>query len=213
MIRLDHILWAAPDLDEGERIFERLTGVAPARGGVHPGFGTRNSLAALDYGAYFEIIAPDPAQDLTGNRGGRIAALARPGLLTFAVASNALDALKVTGLNEGLTVRGPEKMHRATPSGGRLDWSILYLEHADFGEAIPFVIDWDGTPHPSLSTPQGCRLKSFAALHPDAERLSALYARLGVPVAVKRSIDPGFVAELATPRGDVVCLARLDRAP
>ena len=204
MIRLDHILWAAPDLDEGERIFERLTGVAPARGGVHPGFGTRNSLAALDNGAYFEIIAPDRAQDLTGNRGGRIAALARPGLLTFAVASNALDALKAAVLDEGLTVRGPEKMHRATPSGGRLDWSILYLEDGVFGEAIPFVIDWDGTPHPSLLAPQGCRLKSFAALHPDAEGLSALYARLGVPVAVKRAIDPGFVAELATPLGDVV---------
>ena len=204
MIRLDHILWAAPDLDEGERIFERLTGVAPARGGVHPGFGTRNSLAALDSGAYFEIIAPDPAQDLTGNRGGRIAALAHPGLLTFAVASNALDALKAAALDESLTVRGPEAMHRATPGGGRLDWSILYLEHTVFGEAIPFVIDWDGTPHPSLSAPQGCRLKSFAALHPDAERLSALYARLGVPVTVKRAIDPGFVAELATPLGDVL---------
>ena len=204
MIRLDHILWAAPDLDEGERLFERLTGVAPARGGVHPGFGTRNSLAALDGGAYFEIIAPDPAQDLTGNRGGRIAALARPGLLTFAVASNALDALKAAALDEGLTVRGPEAMHRATPSGGRLDWSILYLEHAIFGEAIPFVIDWDGTPHPSLSTPPGCRLKSFATVHPDAAHLCALYTRLGVPVTVKRAIEPGFVAVLATPLGDVV---------
>jgi len=199
VIRLDHILWAAPDLDEGERLFERLTGVAPARGGVHPGFGTRNSLAALDGGAYFEIIAPDPAQDLTGNRGGRIAALARPGLLTFAVASNAPDVLKAAALDEGLTVRGPEAMHRATPSGGRLDWSILYLEHAVFGEAIPFVIDWDGTAHPSLSLPPGCRLKSFAAVHPDAVRLCALYTRLGVPVTVKRAIEPGF-----TPLGDVV---------
>jgi Glyoxalase-like domain len=204
VIRLDHILWAAPNLDEGERLFERLTGVAPVRGGIHPGFGTRNSLAGLDGGAYFEIIAPDPAQDLAGNRGGRIAALARPGLLTFAVASNALDALKAAALEEGLTVRGPETMHRVTPSGGRLDWSILYLEHAVFGEAVPFVIDWDGTPHPSLSTPQGCRLKSFASVHPDAEGLSSLYARLGVPVTVKRAIDAGFFAELATPRGDVV---------
>lgn len=204
MTRLDHILWAAPDLDEGERLFKRLTGVAPARGGVHPGFGTRNSLASLDGGAYIEIIAPDPAQDLTGNRARRIAAFPRPGLLTFAVASNALDALKAAALDEGLTVRGPEAMHRATPNGGRLDWSILYLEHAVFGEAIPFVIDWDGTPHPSLSTPPGCRLKSFATVHPDAERLSALYTRLGVPVTVKRAIEPGFVAELATPLGDVV---------
>jgi hypothetical protein len=202
--RLDHILWAAPDLDEGERLFERLTGVAPARGGVHPGFGTRNSLAALDRGAYFEIIAPDPTQDGTGNRGGRIAALKRPGLSTFAIASDTLDALKATALAEGLSVKGPAPMHRATSSGAELNWKILYLEHALFGESIPFVIDWGATPHPSLSTPLGCRLKSFAALHPDAERLASLYARLGVPVAVKRAIEPGFVAELETPLGAAV---------
>ena len=204
MIRLDHILWAAPDLEEGERLFERLTGVTAARGGVHPGFGTRNSLAALDGDAYFEIIAPDPAQNLVGNRGGQISALARPGLITFSVASEALDALKTAALGARLTARGPVAMHRTTPAGDRLDWSILTLEDAVFGEAIPFVIDWGRTPHPSRATPSGCRLKSFVALHPEAERLAALYARLGVPVAVKRAIEPGFLAELATPRGDVV---------
>ena len=204
MIRIDHILWAAPDLDEGERLFERLTGVTPAHGGVHPGFGTRNSLAALDRGAYFEILAPDPTQDGTGNRGGRIAALKRPGLLTFAIASDALDVLKATALAEGLTVKGPTLRRRATPSGAELNWRILYLEHALFGESIPFVIDWGATAHPSVSTPPGCGLKSFAALHPDAQRLAALYGRLGLPVAVKRAIEPGFVAELETPFGDAV---------
>ena len=66
------------------------------------------------------------------------------------------------------------------------------------------MIDWGATPHPSVSTPPGCRLKSFAALHPDTQRLAALYARLGVPVVVKRAIEPGFVAALETPLGDAV---------
>jgi len=47
MIRLDHILWAAPDLDEGERLFERLTGVAPARGGVRATASPRSMAAHI----------------------------------------------------------------------------------------------------------------------------------------------------------------------
>jgi hypothetical protein len=204
VIRLDHILWAAPDLEDGAKTIERMTGVTPARGGVHPGLGTRNSLIALDSDAYFEIIAPDPAQDLAGNRGGRIAAQRRPGLMTFAIASDDLASLRETALREGLGVDGPVAMHRDTPNDERLDWTILYLEDARFGEAIPFVIDWGKTPHPSTSTPVGCRLRSFAVVHPDAGALGRLFAALGVPVTVKGGAYPGFVAEFATPKGDVV---------
>jgi hypothetical protein len=204
VIRLDHILWAAPDLDDGANTIERLTGVTPARGGVHPGLGTRNGLIALDSGAYFEIIAPDPAQNLAGNRGGRIAEQTRPGVMTFAIASDDLGSLREAALREGLGVNGPVAMHRNTPSGARLDWTILYLEDARFGEAIPFVIDWGKTPHPSTSQPGGCRLKSFTVTHPEVEALARLYAALGIPVAVKRAAYPGFVVELSTPNGEVV---------
>ena len=204
MIQLDHILWAAPDLDDGALTIERLTGVTPARGGVHPGLGTRNGLIALNSGIYFEIIAPDPAQNLVGNRGGRIAEQTRPGLMTFAIASDDLASLREAALREGLGVNGPVAMHRNTPGGAQLDWTILYLEDARFGEAIPFVIDWGTTPHPSTSLPGGCRLQSFTVTHPEAEALARLYAALGIPVAVKRAAYPGFVVELSTPNGEVV---------
>ena len=183
---------------------ERLTGVTPARGGVHPGLGTRNGLIALDSGAYFEIIAPDPAQNLAGNRGGRIAEQTRPGVMTFAIASDDLASLREAALREGLGVNGPVAMHRNTPSGARLDWTILYLEDARFGEAIPFVIDWGKTPHPRRACPAAVACKSFTVTHPEAEALARLYAALGIPVAVKRAAYPGFVVELSTPNGEVV---------
>jgi glyoxalase-like protein len=201
---LDHILWAAPDLGAGEKIIENLTDVAPARGGSHPGFGTRNSLMGLDSGIYFEIISPDPAQDLKGNRGCRIAALVRPGIMTFAIRSDDLDALSAAARREGLSLQGPVAMSRDRPDGVRLEWSILYLEDSRFGEAIPFVIDWGISPHPSESVPVGCQLRSFAVLHPEADELTRLYGALEIPVPVKRGAYPGFVAELATPNGDVV---------
>jgi hypothetical protein len=204
MTRLDHILWASPDLDTGTNAIENLTGVAPQRGGSHPGFGTRNSLLGLDGGTYFEVIAPDPEQDLSGTRGERIAAQSRPGLMTFAIAANDLASLRATALRQGLGVDGPIAMHRTRPDGSRLDWSILYLSAPHYGEAIPFIIDWGTTPHPSASAPAGCRLRSFAALHPEPEPLARLYDALGIPVIVKRGAYPGFVAELDTPKGALV---------
>jgi hypothetical protein len=204
LIGLDHILWAAPDLGAGEKTIEKLMGVTPARGGAHPGFGTRNSLMGLDSGIYFEIISPDPAQDLEGNRGGRIAALPRPGVMTFAIRSDDLDTLSDAARREGLSLRGPVAMHRNRPDGVRIDWTILHLEENRFGEAIPFVIDWGSSPHPSESVPAGCQLRSFAVLHPEADELARLYGALDIPVPVKRAAYPGFVAELATPNGEVV---------
>jgi hypothetical protein len=204
MIGLDHILWAAPDLGAGEKIIEKLTGVAPARGGSHPGFGMRNSLMGLDAGIYFEVISPDPAQDLEGNRGGRIAALSRPGIMTFAIRSDDLDSLSDAARREGLSLEKPVAMHRNRPDGVRLDWTILPLEDSRFGEAIPFVIDWGSSPHPSESVPAGCQLRSFTVVHPEADELARLYSALDVPVPVKRGAYPGFIAELVTPNGDVV---------
>jgi hypothetical protein len=206
MVELDHILWAAPDLDEGTRLFEDLTGVAPARGGSHPGFGTRNSLVSLGDSTYFEIISPDPEQDLTGNLGGHIHGLGTPGLLTFALRSRNLDAVRSTAERLGLALEEPVHMSRTRPDGLRLSWSILYLPHEEFGHAAPFIIDWGDTPHPARTTPGGCTLTSYWVLHPHADRLARIYEALGLEVPVKRALRPGFIATLQTPKGDVVLL-------
>ena len=132
-----------------------------------------------------EIIGPILAQDLEGNRGGRIAALPRPGIMTFAIRSDDLDTLSAAARREGLSLQGPAAMSRDRPDGVRLDWTILYLEDSRFGEAIPFVIDWGASPHPSESVPAGCRLRSFAVLHPKADEL----ARLSTPPSTFRSLS------------------------
>ena len=109
---------------------------------------------------YLEIISPDPAQPLEGNRGGQIAALPHPGLITFAVRTTDVAALRVGGRTRRAGREGPVAMTRTRPDGVTLAWSILHLHHPDLGEAIPFAIDWGASPHPSASTPAGCRLKT-----------------------------------------------------
>lgn len=202
MITIDHILFSSPDLDEGARLIEGLTGVRPAAGGSHPGFGTRNQLLSLGDDVYFEIISPDPAQSLDGNRGGRIAAQSGSGMLTFAVQCDDLPALRAAALKAGVEVDEPVAMTRTRPDGVVLSWSILNLRDSRFPDAVPFAIDWGRTEHPSGSTPKGCGLKSFVALHPDPAGLQGLYDALGIPVRVERASCAGFMAVLDTPCGD-----------
>ncbi len=203
-MELDHILWAAPDLDAGAAMIAALTGVTPVRGGTHPGFGTRNFLLGLDGGRYFEIIAPDPAQSLEGNRGGQIAAMPHPALLTFAVSTDDLAAVRAAAATCGLACEAPKAMTRTRPDGVKLAWSTMGLLHDTLENAIPFAIAWGSNPHPSASAPAGCRLKSFAALQPEPAGLAAVYAAMQIPVCVKRAPRPGFIAVLDSPNGEVI---------
>ena len=125
-------------------------------------------------------------------------------MITFAVRTRDLDAYAAAATTAGIAVQGPVAMSRTRPDGVRLDWACLYIQHPVYGEAIPFGIDWRGSPHPSETTPPGCRLLDFTVLHPEPAPLAEIYAALGIRVPVKGAERPGFLATLGTPRGDIV---------
>jgi hypothetical protein len=203
---LDHILWGAPDLDDGVRAFSAITGITPVAGGSHPGFGTRNRLLSLSASVFFEIIAPDPEQtQAPGSRGATIAAMPHPGLLTFAVQMNDMDADCASAERAGLILKRRIPMNRTRPDGVRLDWTIVQFAHPAYGEAIPFAIDWQGSPHPAATTPGGCSLQSFTVLHPEPKPLVEIYRKIGIEIAVRGALRPGFIVVLDTPNGEV-CL-------
>ena len=207
LFKLDHVLWGAPDLDAGVRHIAALTGVDPVVGGSHPGMGTRNCLISLGSGVFFEIISPDPAQHDHGPRAAAIAGMPRPGLLTYAVQTDDIGAACAAAEAAGLTVTHRTPMTRTRPDGVTLAWTVAQFSHPDFGPTIPFAIDWQGSPHPSTTTPTGCTLKSLSVLHPHSDRLREIYHSLGLEIVVQAALAPGFCAVLDTPHGEVCLLS------
>ncbi|RJF94351.1 VOC family protein [Oleomonas cavernae] len=198
--RLDHLIWAAGDLGAGIDALEALSGVRAAVGGRHPGFGTRNALAALGPGLYLEILAPDPAQDRAGTLGGLIEAYDRPGLIGWAATGTDLPdrATRLPAL--GLASPGAVAMERTRPDGVRLTWSILGIGGHPFGVLVPFLIDWQGSPHPSLVAPAGLSLVSFSLRSPKSDDVRRLLGALGIEVVVTAG-EPQLSATLRGPKG------------
>lgn len=189
--RIDHIIWAAPELMAGVEEFSRLSGVDPAVGGSHPGRGTRNYLASAGSGTYIEIIAPDPDQMPFDPTERPVQAFAEvisgmdgPEVDMFVFSAPDLEALADLARGLGLEVVGPSPGERRTPEGKLIRWShVDFLGH-DFGQFIPFAINWLDSTHPSETSPQGVGISGVVVEHPRADELRQIYQALGVPAEV-----------------------------
>lgn len=205
MTTIDHIIWATPDLDQGIATFRDMTGVEPARGGSHPGLGTRNALLSLGEKIYLEIIAPDPEQDLAGTYGEALTRLALPGMFTLSARTADIRGTYGKLMELGLHSPGPIAMSRNLPQGGKLSWHIMMISPGRFGWEFPFFIDWGSVPvHPADAAPQGCRMRHLTVLSPNSEELQRAYEGVGLDTHVQRATHPGFIVGLDTPRGRLV---------
>lgn len=200
---VDHLMWAAPSLEAGLAQAQELFGIEAARGGSHPGLGTRNALVGLGETVYLEIIAPDPEQRLEGTFGARLQGLSGCGLVTWAAGCNALPGMLATAKDAGLSVRGPTATTRRTPDGEMLAWELLFVSGHEFAGLMPFFIDWLDTPHPAGVNPQAGILESLTLTTPESEGLRSLLTRLDVAVDVIDGSGPGIRAEISTQEGSV----------
>ena len=139
---LDHLAWAAPDLESGTAMFQQLTGVSAVTGGNHPGNGTWNRLVGLGGGTYLEILSVDPRQGPKTKQAEMVAALPHPALVAFAVQISDIDAACAAAEAAGVTVAERRPMSRTRPDGIKLEWTLVHLSHPDYGIAIPPAIDW-----------------------------------------------------------------------
>ena len=192
---IDHIILGVPNLDEGMRAFETRTGVKPLRGGRHPLRGTENALVSLGGGVYLEIIAPQP-EAKANEMVTALRALKRPTLVGWAVHVPEEKDAAAKLASAGFKVSAPMPGSRVTPEGKTLEW-VTFVVEKPRGDAVPFFIRWGAaTAHPSLTSPGGCTMTSFAIADPAGDELSKLLGALGVKAGVKRAKAPRMRLEL-----------------
>ena len=202
--RIDHLVYATPDLTAGVQQIETLLGVHATPGGQHPGEGTRNALLALGPTSYLEIIGPDPEQPRpVAPRKFRIDDLNEPRLVTWAAKGINLTQLVADARRHGVPIGDVIPGSRRTPGGVLLSWHISNQRAMVADGLAPFFIDWGDTPHPAASAAAGATLISFRAEHPDPEMVRRMLGELGIELPVTKGAKPALVATIAGTRGRV----------
>lgn len=202
---LDHIMYGVRDLSAGMDEIEARTGVRPVFGGYHQGNGTCNALLSLGNKRYLEIIAPDPEQGLGGTLGEALSSQRAPGIRTWAVTVSGLEDVAKTLEDLGITSRIAD-MGRTREDGVQLAWRILLPSDHEFGDQLPFFIDWQNCPHPADTAPAGCTLADFTVSVPDPVGYRRIMDSLGVQVEVDQRDTGSIVANVDSPRGPVELL-------
>lgn len=203
--QLDHIILGGPDLEALEQYVEEQLGVAPVRGGSHAGWGTRNSLLGLGGRQYLELVAPDPEQQEPERpRPFRVDELSEPTLVGWAVRVDDVPALVTSSRERGYDPGEAFQMSRRTSDGTELTWQMTPTETGLSG-AVPFVIGWGKTPHPSEGLPT-MLLQTFRIKHPQAPEVNSALKALGVvrePVQLRVGEPVRLSAVLMTEAGGV----------
>jgi hypothetical protein len=197
---VDHIIYAAPRLEEAVDAIEEQFGVRAAGGGQHPGQGTHNKLLSLDDGIYLELIGPDPAQpDPPQPRPYGVDGITRAGLVGWAIRADDIDVALARAHAAGVDLGEVIEGSRRTGDGALLRWRVT--SNARTAGVIPFLISWGDTPHPATSAPSGLSLDALCVEHPDPTAIAETLRILDVDVEVCSGPRARLIATVRGPNG------------
>lgn len=198
-LRVDHLVYAVPDLDAGIEQLHRRLGVRAVLGGRHLGLGTHNALLALGRRTYLEVIAPDPRQpDPPQPRPFGVDDVTHAALVGWALAADDIEAAVTAARDRGYDPGEVMDLQREG-AAGVLHWRLT--SNAMRGGLVPFLISCGGTPHPAASAPHGLVLDELRIEHPDPAQLRVALAALHVDVPIVQASAPALVAAIDGPKG------------
>jgi hypothetical protein len=202
---IDHLVIAAPSLEDGAGVVQRALGVTPQVGGEHHLMGTHNRLLKLGKTTYLEVIAPDPAAPKPKRpRWYELDSLemnAPPCLVTWVARVNDIEAAQAAS---------PVSLGRIEPmSRGQLSWLITIPEDGSLPlqGVVPTLIQWEDGYHPTSQLKDlGCSLVRLEGFHPEAEKIAAMLKAVGFDgvftiVPCSGHEKPFLVATIQTPGG------------
>jgi len=137
-LTIDHVTIAGPALAPLEQAFAGV-GLVTDYGGPHSNGVTHMALLGFADGSYIELISSlEPGLKETIFWGEQIAGNGGP--CAWAIQSDdvAAEAVRLEAL--GVTVKGPEYMHRRRPDGLLVEWDLAFLGDEGAGATLPFMI-------------------------------------------------------------------------
>ena len=205
---IDHLVFAGADLGVASRAIAELLGAQPTPGGRHVGHGTRNELLSLGEGTYLEIIGPDPEQPAPqGPRPFAVDTHVQPALVAWcARPSRPLTEIVDAARHKGVEFGTVAAMSRMRPDGVLLEWQLTQaILDGPLGCALPFLIDWGASPHPTQTLPGGVRLIELEISTPEPEAIRAVLDIVGhsARCVVCEAGEPALRARISTAHGDV----------
>ena len=118
-------------------------------------------------------------------------------------AAGDIRAEATEAVDAGVPLGPVEEGGRRKPDGSEIRWTVTDPYAFPLGGAVPFLIDWGSSVHPSTVTPGGLELLSFTMQHPDAQAVEHAFSALGLPIPVQRGEALRFEARLRGPGGEV----------
>lgn len=202
--RVDHLVLATPDLEQGIEFVRNTFGVDAVPGGHHPVYGTRNALVSLGETSYLEIIGPDnKVLDTEEVKVFGIHELDGPRLVTWAARANDLEDLVESARREMIDLGAVTLGSRRQADGRELTWAFTDPLAARNGGVLPFFIDWGDTEHPARSLPNDCELRELKLCHPHPDEVHRRLEVLGLDLPVAAADEPRVAARIRTPKGEI----------
>jgi len=204
VLRLDHVVYAVPDLDEAAVRFREEFGLDSTEGGRHERWGTANRIVPLG-DQYLELVAaldePVAAETAFG-RGVLERASEGGGWFTIAVATDEIESVASRlALDIGTG-------SRTRPDGEVVRWRMAGLEDPRREPWMPFFLTWDipAELHPGRARAgHGVRAEGigWVAVGGDAERLRDWLGGEELPIRVTDD-EPGIHrVAISTPDGEL----------